>query len=158
MPDTDMRPRLDTIVDRSGSAPAPDPAARRRARVRPGAKHLADNLQRAPWLTLSCANRPFPGPEPAPTVYGLAFPTVWSSQLSPRSRGPGSVRTTLQPRRREQVTEALGIPDGVTQCALLRVADTKGTDFRPAPRRPMTEVVYAGHWRRPLPPDLPRER
>jgi hypothetical protein len=47
----------------------------------------------------------------------------------------------------------LGIPEGVTQIALLPVAYTIGTDFARAPRRPARDVTFFdtwGHtWRRP---------
>ena len=45
--------------------------------------------------------------------------------------------TTLHLHQEEEAAELLGIPDTVTQCALLPVAYTLGTDFRPADRRPV---------------------
>lgn len=155
--DTDVRPRLAGIVGPQGAGDGADPAARRRARVYAGAEYLADNLHRAPWLTLACATRPFPGPEMAPSVFGSVFPAVWSFQLALRSRGLGSILTTLHLRRPQRVAEVLGIPEGVTQCALLPVAHTKGTTFSPAARRPVSEVVFADRWGRPLAPEPAEE-
>jgi hypothetical protein len=43
--------------------------------------------------------------------------------------------------------ELLGIPDTVTQVALIPVAYTKGVDFRTADRRPVEEVTYYNSWR-----------
>ena len=40
----------------------------------------------------------------------------------------------------------LGIPDGITQVALIPVAYTKGTNFRPAKRPPVTEITHWNHW------------
>jgi nitroreductase len=40
------------------------------------------------------------------------------------------------------------IPDTVTQVALLPVAYTKGTDFKPANRRSVEEVTYFNGWKR----------
>ena len=44
------------------------------------------------------------------------------------------------------VAELLGIPAGVTQVALIPVAYTKGTSFRPAKRPPVTEITHWNHW------------
>ncbi|GII78556.1 oxidoreductase [Sphaerisporangium rufum] len=126
-------------------------ARRRRARVYAGAAYLAENIGRAPWLVLACATRPNRSPKIAAAVYGSVFPAVWSFQLALRSHGLGSIITTLHLRDPAEVTRILGIPDGVTQCALLPVAYTLGTDFRPAARRPVAEVTYLDQWARPLP-------
>ena len=44
--------------------------------------------------------------------------------------------------RAAEVAKLLSIPDDVTQCALLPVAYTRGTDFKLAHRRPLDEVVF----------------
>ena len=60
--------------------------------------------------------------------------------------------TTRAVRRRLDLTrpverELLGIPfDRVMQAALIPVASTIGTDFRPAPRRPLDTLVHWDHW------------
>ncbi|MGH7857027.1 MAG: nitroreductase family protein, partial [Candidatus Binatia bacterium] len=43
--------------------------------------------------------------------------------------------------------ELLGIPDTVTQAALIPVAHTKGTDFKPAARRPAAEITFWEAWK-----------
>ena len=49
--------------------------------------------------------------------------------------------------REAQVAEILGIPyDDVTQAALIPVAHTVGTDFRPAVRRPIDAVTHWDAW------------
>ena len=48
----------------------------------------------------------------------------------------------------QDVAAALGIPDDVTQIALLAVAYTTTTDFRPAARPPVEEITYYDHWGR----------
>ncbi|MGI5242211.1 nitroreductase family protein [Dactylosporangium sp. CA-139066] len=153
--DREVRPRLPGLLAGAGPADAagagPEAAERRRkARVYGGAEYLADNIHRVPWLVLACATRPYPGPHMAPSVFGSVFPAVWSFQLALRSRGLGSLITTLHLRRPEGLAALLGIPAGVTQCALLPVAYTLGTDFRPAARRPVADVVFADVWGRPL--------
>ena len=46
-----------------------------------------------------------------------------------------------------QAAEILGIPyDEVMQVGLIPVAYTRGTDFRPAPRRPLETMVHWDRW------------
>lgn len=142
--DRHVRPRLPALTGTG------DAAGRRKARVYGGAEYLADNLGRAPWLVLVCATRPAPTPEVTASLYGSIFPAVWSFQLALRSRGLGSLLTTLHLREAAGMAALLGIPDTVTQCALLPVAYTIGTAFRRAPRKPVAEVVFADRWGEPL--------
>ena len=71
---------------------------------------------------------------------------AWSFQLALRARGLGSTWTTLHLPHAKAVAELLGIPAGVTQVALIPVAYTKGTNFRPAKRPPVTEITHWNHW------------
>jgi nitroreductase len=72
---------------------------------------------------------------------------VWSFQLALRSRGLGSCFTTLHLAYEHDAAELLGIPDTVTQAALIPVAYTKGDQFKPATRRPVEEITYWNRWR-----------
>ena len=72
---------------------------------------------------------------------------MWSFQLALRSRGLGSAWTTLHLTYEQEVGKLLGIPDTVTQVALLPVAYYTGEGFQPAPRRPIDEVTYWNGWR-----------
>jgi nitroreductase len=74
------------------------------------------------------------------TNFGSIFPAVWSFQLALRSRGLGSVLTTIHLWRADDVAEILQLPPDVVQCGLLPVAHTMGIDFRPARRLPTTAV------------------
>jgi nitroreductase len=90
-------------------------------------------------------------PEGAPNVasastYGSIFPAVWSFQLALRSRGLGSVLTTLHLFREAEVAKLLGIPDEVTQVALLPVAYTKGSDFKVAKRPDPSTITSFDTW------------
>ena len=68
--------------------------------------------------------------------------------LALRSRGLGSVWTTLHLFAEQQVADLLGIPDGVTQVAMIPVGYTVGTEFRPAARPPVESIVSwnTGTW------------
>ena len=69
-----------------------------------------------------------------------------SVEIALRARGLGSVLTTLHLLREREIAELLGIPDDVTQVAMLPVAYTTGGDFRPATRPPVEEITHWDHW------------
>ena len=64
----------------------------------------------------------------------------------PRSRGLGSVWTTLHLAHEQEIGTLLGIPPTVTQAALIPVAYYTGTDFKAAQRRPIVEVTHWNEW------------
>jgi nitroreductase len=67
--------------------------------------------------------------------------------LAARARGLGSVSTTFHLRHEREAAELLGIPfDAVMQAALIPVAYTVGTDFRPAARAPLDTMVHWDRW------------
>jgi nitroreductase len=83
--------------------------------------------------------------------HGSVAPGVWSFQLAARARGLGSAWTTFHLVYERKVAELLGIPDSVTQIALLPVAYYTGDTFHPAPRRPAREITYFNRWKQTLP-------
>jgi nitroreductase len=84
-------------------------------------------------------------------MYGSIIPAAWSFMLALRSRGLGSAWTTLHLVYEREAAELLGIPDTVTQIALIPVAYYTGTDFKPARRRPVDDVTYWNGWRQKAP-------
>jgi nitroreductase len=158
--DADKRAALATIYHRiwtryygdqlAALAGASGERADQQRRVLDSANYLAENMHRVPVLVVPCVlGRPG---EVAPLaewagLFGSIFPAVWSFQLALRSRGLGSVLTTIHLHDESEAAEVLGIPDTVTQVALLPVAYTRGTDFKPAARRPAREVTYWDGWR-----------
>ena len=110
---------------------------------------LAAHLQDVPVLVIPCLlTRLSERPSSADTAgfYGSIVPAVWSFMLALRSRGLGSVYTTLHLQQEQTAAELLGIPDTVTQVALLPVAYTRGDDFKAADRRPVEQVTYLNRW------------
>jgi nitroreductase len=119
-------------------------------RVYRSADFLADNLERVPVHVIPCILGTLPEGSPgwmAAGFLGSIIPAVWSFQLALRSRGLGSAYTTLHLAHHKEAGELLGIPDTVTQVALLPVAYTKGTKFKPAERRPARELTYWNEWK-----------
>lgn len=117
-------------------------------RVLDSADYLLENLEHAPAMVIPCIKGRLNDPAPvwAAAVYGSILPAVWSFQLALRSRGLGSCFTTLHLAHEAEAGELLGIPDDVTQTALLPVAYTKGTEFKPAERGPIEHITHFNHW------------
>ena len=114
--------------------------------------YLAQHLHEAPVLVIPCMlDRVPPNAKQGLLAgyYGSILPAVWSFQLALRSRGLGSAWTTLHLEYEAEAAAILGIPSTVTQVALLPVAYTVGTDFKPGTRRPAEEVTYWNGWKHP---------
>ena len=115
--------------------------------------HLAEVLQDVPVLAIPCALGAPPrdnGNGEAQGWWGSLIPTVWSYCLAARSRGLGTVWTTLHLGYGDEVADALGIPDTVTQLACIPTAFYTGDDFKPASRKPAEEVTYWNGWKNPM--------
>jgi nitroreductase len=118
-------------------------------RVWGGLRHLADNLHRVPALVVPCIEGRTDGlgaDRQAPH-WGSLLPAVWSFMLAARLHGLGTVWTTGNMPVEREVAAVLGIPfESVMQAAVVPVAHTVGTDFRPAPRVPVDEVLHWERW------------
>jgi nitroreductase len=84
--------------------------------------------------------------ERAAGFYGSIIPAAWSFMLALRSRGLGSAWTTLHLSKEREAAALLGIPADVTQVALLPVAYTVGTEFKPAARPPVEGITFWNGW------------
>jgi nitroreductase len=113
-------------------------------------RHLLEVLHRVPVLVLSClVGRPDADPVWANAFYGSAYPAIWSFQLALRTRGLGTTITGYHLSGREaDVAALLGIPEDVTQIALLPVAYTTTDTFRPAARPAVDDITYYERWGR----------
>ncbi|MEM7404426.1 MAG: nitroreductase family protein [Pseudomonadota bacterium] len=154
--DPDKRARLAEIYRRGADTylnPALDEANaagnRTDARVFSSAIYLAEHLHEVPVHVIPCIVDHIGESRPGTAwagLFGSIFPAVWSFQLALRARGLGSCITTLHLRHAEEAAELLGLPDDVLQVALLPVAYTLGTDFKPARRAPLDTVVHWNTW------------
>lgn len=150
--DADKRAAIADIYAKAGSEylahaakTADDPQTRR---VYESAAALTSTLADVPVHVIPCIERRF---ERAPlvveaTAYGSIIPAAWSFLLALRSRGLGSVWTTLHLAKEREVAALLGIPDTVTQVALFPVAYTIGTEFKPAKRPPVETITSWNTW------------
>ena len=110
---------------------------------------LVDNLENVPFLLIPCVERVLDKDaslEKTSSFFGSIFPAIWSFQLALRSRGLGSTITTLHLMESQRSAELLGIPEGITQIAMLPIAYTKGTDFKRATRPPVETITHWNKW------------
>jgi nitroreductase len=111
--------------------------------------YLAAHLHQVPVLVIPCIEgRVEDAPYLAQAVqWASIIPAVWSFMLAARSRGLGTSWTSLHLAYEREAAEVLRIPyDDVMQVALIPVAYTVGTDFKPARRRALDDVVHWNTW------------
>ena len=130
------------IIERAEQRAGTDHPKRR---VVESAAHLAANLERVPALVLVTVWGEHDG-SGHPGLFDSVIQSAWSFCLALRARGLGSAWTTVHLGKAQDFAEVLGIPPGVTQVVLLPVAWTLGTDFKPASRRPASEIVWFDRW------------
>ena len=118
-------------------------------RVLESSQYLSDHLHEVPVFVIPCLLQQLPADPTtadAAGLFGSIMPAAWSLMLALRSRGLGSVLTTLHLAFEREGAEILGIPDTVTQAGLIPVAYYTGEDFKPAARRPIETVTYWNSW------------
>ena len=120
------------------------------AKVIDSARYLVDHIAEVPAMVIAMRlDRLPPNASNADVAgyHGSVAPGVWSFQLAARARGLGSAWTTFHLVHEQEVAALLGIPDSVTQVALLPVGFYTGETFNPAPRRPAAEITYFNRWK-----------
>jgi nitroreductase len=112
--------------------------------------YLAEHLHEVPVHIIPCIEGRLVGTElfAQASGYGGILPTAWSLMLALRARGLGSAWTTIHLKYAQEAAALLGIPDYITQAALLPVAYYTGEDFKPAKRVPARERTYWNEWER----------
>ena len=116
-------------------------------RVAASAQYLADVMGDVPVLIVGAIKTGADLPTGNQAgVWGSLLPGAWNLMLALRARGLGSAWTTLHLVYEQEVADLLGIPDGVHQGVLLPVAYTQGTDFAPAQRKPLDDVLHIDGW------------
>jgi nitroreductase len=119
------------------------------ARIGDAVVHLAEHIHEVPVHVIPCVLGRYEGKSNplVASMFGSIIPAAWSFMLAARSRGLGSVWTTFHLMHEREAAEILGIPyDDVTQVALIPVAYTKGTDFKPGKRKPLDTMVHWDAW------------
>jgi nitroreductase len=155
--DADTRKRLAALYQRSHD---PYMAANREAveaggradvmgKIMDSSQYLSDHMGEVPVMVIPCLlGRPEGlGQGEIAGFYGSILPAAWSLMLALRSRGLGSAWTTLHLTFEKEAAEVLGVPETVTQTALIPIAYYKGENFKPAPRQPVEKVAYFNVWK-----------
>jgi nitroreductase len=123
-------------------------AANLRRKVAP-ARYLTGHLHEVPIHVVPCIEgraENLPAVEQA-ALWGGIWPATWSFMLAARSRGLGTVLTTLHLAFEREAADVLGIPyEHVMQVGLIPVAYTLGTSFKPAARKPLASVLHWDRW------------
>jgi nitroreductase len=140
-------------IDAVPESPYGDLRDERMAPIVSSAKYLCEHLHEVPVMLIPCLEGR-PGdfdhiPGGSASFWGNLHPAVWSFMLALRSRGLGSVWTSihLAGDGERLAADILGIPyEKYCQAGLFPIAYTKGTDFRPAKRIPAHEVTHWNSW------------
>ena len=143
-------PTFDSYVNTQGPTYAEgDSRAERAEFVRGSATYLREHLHEVPVMFIPVMEGRVENLQAwaQAGMWGSLLPAVWSFMLAARSRGLGTVFTTLHLPREQEAAELLGIPyDRYTQGGLIPIAYTKGTDFKPAPRQPSSQFTHWESW------------
>jgi nitroreductase len=117
-------------------------------RVHDSAAYLADRMGQVPVQVIGCLELPseeLPAGNQA-GMWGSALPAAWSYMLAARARGLGTAWTTLHLVYEQEVARLLDLPGNVRQAVLIPTAYYTGTDFKPAPREPLENVLHINGW------------
>jgi nitroreductase len=118
-------------------------------RLMDASAYLAARLHEVPVLLIPCIegrteNATF---LQQAVTWASILPATWSFMLAARARGLGTAWTSLHLAYEQDAAAILGIPyEQVMQVALIPVAHTIGTDFKPGPRIPTDQRVHWDSW------------
>jgi nitroreductase len=143
------REGMERYLRRVDSGDRPDEPRTSRERIMAGVRYLGEHLHEVPVHIIPCVEGRLDG-KPALVQsgrWGTIVPATWSFMLAARTRGLGTCWTTFHLMYEEQAAEILGIPYAdVTQIALIPVAYTIGTEFKPGPRESLDRIVHWNGW------------
>lgn len=150
--DPELRGGLGELWRRSGErylARRPPSGSAVADRIVASVRHLLEHIHEVPVHLIPCVEGRTdgkPGWQQAGR-WGSVMPAAWSFMLAARARGLGTAWTTFHLAFEREAADLLGIPyDEVMQAALIPVAYSLGTDFKPAPRRPLDTMVHWDRW------------
>jgi nitroreductase len=118
-------------------------------RVAGSAEYLAERMGDAPVLLVPCITGRLDNMPSMMTAsqWGSLHPAIWSFCLAARARGLGTSWTSLHLMFEEEAANVLGIPFAeISQGALIPVAYSKGTDFKPGPRADLDAIIHVDSW------------
>jgi nitroreductase len=134
-------------VDDPTALPAVVPPDRKR--LVESVVHLYEHLHEVPVHVIPCIEGRTDGKSMLQQAgrWTTIAPATWSFMLAARSRGLGTCMTSFHLFHEQEAAEILGIPyDKIMQTALLPVAYSIGTDFKPARRKPLETMAHWERW------------
>lgn len=144
------------ILDQLVASAADEAEAAHVSKMADTARHLTQHLHEAPIHVIPCVEGRVANMSAMEQAahWGGILPATWSFMLAARSRGLGTVLTTLHLAYEQEAADVLSIPyEQVMQVGLIPVAYTLGTSFKPAARKPLASVLHWDTWGSPPPPD-----
>ena len=129
--------------------PGPDSAAAKTMlRIRDSSAYLGQHMGDVPVQVIACieVERAVEADGNQAGLWGSVLPAAWSYMLAARARQLGTAWTTLHLAYEKEAADILGLPGNVRQGVLIPTAYYTGETFRPAPRRPVQEVMHLNHW------------
>lgn len=104
-------------------------------------------MDAAPVLIVACVSTPPSGQAGFQTGASI-YPACQNLMLAARALGMGTVLTTLHRRRKDEMHEVLGIPEGVESAAIIPLG-WPNRDYGPNRRAPLDDVVMHERWTEP---------
>lgn len=115
-------------------------------RVGDSVAYLGERMGQVPVLVIPCLQAKNLPAGNQSGLWGSILPSAWSYMLAARARGLGTAWTTLHLTYEQEVQELLGLPEDIRQTVLIPTAYSIGTDFKPAPRQPLDDVLHIDGW------------
>ena len=116
------------------------------------ADYLGENMGKVPVMMIPCIAGRTDNAESnnvlaQSALFGSIIPAAWSFMLAARARGIGTAWTTLHLMHEREIAELIGIPyDEFMQIALIPLAYTKGTSFKPGYRPDVENIMHVDKW------------
>ena len=135
-------------AQQGGGPPAGSAAAKTMLRIRDSSAYLGQHMRDVPVQVIACieVDAPWEADGNQAGLWGSVLPAAWSYMLAARARQLGTAWTTLHLAYEKEAADILGLPSNIRQGVLIPTAYYTGETFRPAPRRPVQEVMHLNHW------------
>ena len=134
-------------AQQGGGPPAGSAAAKTMLRIRDSSAYLGQHMRDVPVQVIACieVDAPWEADGNQAGLWGSVLPAAWSYMLAARARQLGTAWTTLHLAYEKEAADILGLPSNIRQGVLIPTAYYTGETFRPAPRRPVQEVMHLNH-------------
>jgi nitroreductase len=129
--------------------PVPHHDVEKRRRMWEAVLWQSEHMHEAPVIIVACVVLDHPGQDPN-RYAGSIWPGIQNLLLAARAVGLGAVATTYALRFRDELHEALGLPNDAAAQAIIPVGFPIG-NFGPVTRRSVHEIATFDRWDGPHP-------